>query len=206
MDTLETILNRKSIRKFNEKAVDHSDLLKILECGLNAPSAKNMQNWHFVVIESKQKIKAIADIVKRKQEQLIEDSDDQALVKSFQSKTRFYTFFEQAPVLVLVYASPYTSKTSKLLSGEDLDKYNNTNPGLQNIGAAIENILLGATALGYGTCWMSGPNFAINEIETYVALDKNNYSLISMIPIGHPSDTRHPSPPKKSVDEKVTFI
>jgi nitroreductase len=206
VDTIEAIFNRKSIRKFKDQPVDHSDLLEILKCGLNAPSAKNMQNWHFVVIESKQKIKAIADIVKQKQKKLIEKSDDPALVKSFQSKTSFYTFFQQAPVLVLVYASAYTSKTSMLLSGDDLVKYNNTNPGLQNIGAAIQNILLGATALGYGTCWMSGPNFAINEIETYIGLQEKDYSLISMIPIGHPSHEKHPSPSKKGIDEKVTFI
>lgn len=206
MDTIEAILNRKSIRKFKEKAVNHDDLLKILECGLNAPSANNMQNWHFVVIESKEKIKAIADIVRQKQEELIEDTNEKELAKSFQSKTRFYTFFEKAPVLVLVYASSYTSKTSKLLSGNDLDKYEKTNPGLQNIGAAIENILVGATALGYGTCWMTGPNFAINEIESYVSLTKENYSLMAMIPIGHPSDDKHPSPRKKGVEEKVTFI
>ena len=206
MDTLEAILNRKSIRKFKEKSVDHNDLLKILACGLNAPSAKNMQNWHFVVIESKEKIKAIADIVRQKQEKIIEETDDKELVKSFQSKTRFYTFFEKAPVLVLVYASSYTSKTSKLLSGDDLEKYEKTNPGLQNIGATIENILLGATALGYGTCWMTGPNFAINEIEAYVSLSKENYSLMAMLPIGHPSNEKHPSPRKESIDEKVTFI
>jgi nitroreductase len=206
LNTIEAILSRKSIRKFKDEPVNHDDLIKILECGLNAPSAKNMQNWHFVVIKSKQKIEAIADIVRQKQEKLIEDSDDKALAKSFQSKTRFYTFFEKAPVLVLVYGSSYTSRTSMLLSGEDLEKYENTNPGLQNIGAAIENILIGATALGYGTCWMSGPNFAINEIEAYVSLDKNDYSLISMIPIGHPSDEKHPSPRKKGIQEKVTFI
>jgi len=206
LDTIEAISSRKSIRKFKEEPVNHADLVKILECGLNAPSANNMQNWHFVVIESKEKIKAIADIVRQKQEKLIEDTDEKELAKSFQSKTRFYTFFEKAPVLVLVYASSYTSKTSKLLSGDDLEKYQNTNPGLQNIGAAIENILLGATALGYGTCWMTGPNFAIKEIEAYVSLPKKNYSLIAMTPIGHPSDEKHPSPRKKSIDEKVTFI
>lgn len=206
MNTIETILDRKSIRKFKETPVDQNDLVKILECGLNAPSAKNMQNWHFVVIQSKEKIKEIAEIVKKKQEKILGSTNDDELAGSFESKTRFYTFFEKAPVLVLVYASSYTSKTSKLLSGEDLEKYENTNPGLQNIGAAIENILLGATALGYGTCWMSGPNFAIKEIETYVSLPKKDYSLMAMIPIGYPSDEKHPSPRKKSIDEKVTFI
>ena len=206
MNTVETILNRKSIRKFKETAVDQDDLLKILACGINAPSAKNMQNWHFVVIQSKEKINEIAAIVKRKQEKILKLTDDKEFAKSFQSKIKFYTFFEKAPVLVLVYASAYTSKTSKLLSGEDLEKYENTNPGIQNIGGAIENILLGATALGYGTCWMTGPNFAINEIEAYVSLPLKGYSLVAMTPIGHPSDGKHPSPRKKSIDEKVTFI
>lgn len=206
MDTIETILNRKSIRKFKETAVKHDDLVTILKCGLNAPSANNMQNWHFVAIESKEKINEIATIVKRKQNKIVELTDKNELAKKFQSKTKFYTFFEEAPALILVYASAYTSKTSKLLSGDDLEKYEKTNPGIQNIGAAIENIILGASALGYGTCWMTGPNFAINEIEDYVSLTKRDYSLVAMIPIGEPTNEKHPSPKRKSIHEKVTFI
>lgn len=206
MSNLDYIFKRKSIRKFKDEKVDHKDLKRILECGLNAPSAKNMQNWHFVVIESKDKIKEIANIVKKKQNKIIKASQNEMLAKSFESKIRYYTFFENAPVLILVYAAPYSSQTTELLSDDDLKKFNAANPGIQNIGAAIQNILLAASTLGYGTCWMTGPNFAIKEIEEYVSLPNKNYSLVAMTPVGVPSDGKHPSPKKQSINEKVTFI
>ena len=30
-------------------------------------------------------------------------------------------------------------------------------PGLQSVAAAIQNMLLAVHALGYGSCWMTGP-------------------------------------------------
>jgi len=206
MSNLDYIFKRKSIRKFKDQGVYHKDLERILECGLNAPSAKNMQNWHFVVIESKDKIKEISTIVKDKQEKIVNESQKDALAKSFQSKIRYYTFFENAPVLVLVYASSYSSQITELLSADDLKRFKKADPGIQNIGAAIQNILLAASSLGYGTCWMTGPNFAIKEIEEYVALSKDDFSLVAMTPIGVPAEGRHPSPQKESINEKVTFI
>lgn len=206
MDTIEAILNRKSIRKFKDEPVKRSDLEEILTCGLNAPSAKNMQNWHFVVIEKEEEINAVATIVKEKLSKLATSAKDQTVAKSFLAKERFYTFFENAPVLILIYASAYASATSQLLSGEDLDKFRGASPGIQNIGAAIQNILLAASTLGYGTCWMTGPNFAIKEIEEYIPFKDDQFSLVAMTPLGIPTDEKHPSPKKKGIDEKVTFI
>jgi nitroreductase len=45
------------------------------------------------------------------------------------------------------------------------------NPGLQSVAAAIEHMLLAAHALGYGSCWMTGPlvaQDAFGELLGYV--------------------------------------
>jgi nitroreductase len=49
---IDRILNRRSIRKFAEKQVSPEILHNILEAGRNAPTATNVQPWHFIVIKT----------------------------------------------------------------------------------------------------------------------------------------------------------
>jgi len=60
MDVFEAIRTRRSIRKYQDKAVPWDNMVKILEAGKYAPSAGNLQNWKFIVIKSDEKRKAIA--------------------------------------------------------------------------------------------------------------------------------------------------
>lgn len=50
MNTYETILKRRSIRKFKDTKIKDEDILKLLEAAMAAPSARNMQPWEFYVI------------------------------------------------------------------------------------------------------------------------------------------------------------
>jgi len=49
-DLVDTILTRRSIRKYESKPIPKEVLEKILEAGRMAPSAMNRQSWHFVVV------------------------------------------------------------------------------------------------------------------------------------------------------------
>ena len=44
---------RKSIRHYQEKAIEAEKLSKVLEAGRLAPSAGNLQEWKFVVVSNK---------------------------------------------------------------------------------------------------------------------------------------------------------
>ncbi len=50
MEALEAILSRRSIRKYQNKAVSEEQVNKLLEAAMSAPSAHNQQPWHFVVL------------------------------------------------------------------------------------------------------------------------------------------------------------
>jgi nitroreductase len=51
MDTLEAILERRSVRQYAADPIPRDDLMQILEAGRQAPSAANRQPWHFIVVE-----------------------------------------------------------------------------------------------------------------------------------------------------------
>jgi len=54
MDTLEAIFTRRSVRNFTHKPVSEADLHDLLKAGMQAPSAKNEQPWHFIVINQQE--------------------------------------------------------------------------------------------------------------------------------------------------------
>lgn len=59
MDIMEALFTRRSIRKYTGESVTDGDIQVILRAGFYAPSAKNRQPWHFIVIRSKETRTAI---------------------------------------------------------------------------------------------------------------------------------------------------
>ena len=51
--SIDLILKRRSVRKYTGRPVEEKELTLLLEAGMAAPSAKNRQPWHFVVIQDR---------------------------------------------------------------------------------------------------------------------------------------------------------
>ena len=59
MDTFECIRKRRDIRSYLKKDVPDDVIRKIIEAGRLAPSAMNLQPWHFIVIKNKDTLKEL---------------------------------------------------------------------------------------------------------------------------------------------------
>lgn len=57
---METIQIRRSIRKYINKPLDKEAITSILQAAMQAPSARNQQPWHFLVVQDQEKIKEYA--------------------------------------------------------------------------------------------------------------------------------------------------
>ena len=75
-DVFEAVQERRSIRAYQDKLVSREKLEKILEAGRLAPSAKNLEPWHFI---------AVTDAAKRK----------------VLSKGMFAKFIAESPVVIV---------------------------------------------------------------------------------------------------------
>jgi nitroreductase len=62
LETFTCIRTRREIREYLDKPIPDEDLLRILEAGRLAPSSKNSQPWHFVVIKNKETLSRIASL------------------------------------------------------------------------------------------------------------------------------------------------
>jgi len=61
MDVYEAIRSRRSIRAYKSDTVPREALDRILEAARLAPSARNRQEWRFIVVTDKQKIAELAE-------------------------------------------------------------------------------------------------------------------------------------------------
>lgn len=211
MANLDFIYNRKSVRLFKDEPVKREDIVEIIKAGTYAPSAKNSQNWHFVVLQNKELINTLADVVAVSHENIAKLAKDEMDYKLHMRFLKYYTAFKNAPVVVLVYGTTTRMLEHKILEDNEaakeiVEQLTSAHSDAQNIGAAVENMLLAATALGYGSCYMTGPTHAKNKIEEVIGFDKEGYGLMSMVCLGVAADKTPKQPPRKPVEEVVTFI
>ena len=54
-----------------------------------------------------------------------------------------------------------------------------------DVGAAVENMLLGAVKYGIGTCWMG--NFNASKLRSFLKIDKH-YDIKHVISLGYPDE------------------
>ena len=62
METLQTIQTRRSIKKYTSERISVNKIEAILKAAMYAPSARNYQPWHFIVLEERRDIDQISKI------------------------------------------------------------------------------------------------------------------------------------------------
>ena len=209
MDLFDAFAGRVSIRRFKQTPVPDEDIEKILNAGRLAPSANNTQPWNFLVIKDKETLKKMAMAVREMVDLMIPHAEDDKQAQRLAAyKGTYYTFFENAPVVIAVFMEGYDAGTEKLLArmgypAEDIMRLRPL-PGLQSVAAAIEHMLLAIHALGYGSCWMTGPLVAQEAFEKLLGYGKEK-SIAALLPIGVPDE--HPQArPRKALEELIKRI
>jgi nitroreductase len=193
--------------------IPNKDLKLIIKIAATAPSGMNEQPWHFIIIKDKNLQKLMANIAVRKWEGMLQTANQQGredLSKRFGKIfiQKHIATFAEAPVTIAVVLKAYYSPTKDLLeescnNPEDLSKLY-PNPPIQAIGATTQNLILAANALGYGTCWMTGPICAANELEKLLHVEPPD-QITALIPIGIPNENPVPTS-RKQVEEIMTYI
>jgi nitroreductase len=123
-DLFEAIRERRSERHFKSDPVHDDIVRRIVECGLKAPSAGNMQPWQVVVVKRPE-------------------------LKASLSKAAFgQKFVEDAPVVIVVIADPGRSASKYGNRGSELYSIQDTAACVQNMLLAVVGFGLGACWVG----------------------------------------------------------
>jgi len=156
---IEIIQKRRSVRNFKDNHVDQEIILSIIEAARLSPSACNAQPWRFVVVTEKSLIKEIVD---------------KGLGGVVPNK-----WATSAPVIIVGCAqlnllTHYIGESVKGIHYHQID-----------LGIAMEHLVLRATEIGLGTCWIGW--FKEKKIKNILHIPKD-WKIISLLALGYPQE------------------
>ena len=161
---LDFIKSRRSTRKFKDKAVPEKLLTQVIEAGRYAPSGGNSQSIHFIVVENKDVLNELAELVKQEFAKMeIEENTYKSLVHSITAPKRGTYVFHYNPAVLIITANK--------------KDYGNN---MVDCACALENMMLMANALDLGSVW-------INQLRW---LNENPVILERMQELGMADDER----------------
>ena len=173
---INAIMERRSIRKYLDKPVEHEKLEIVVRCGINAPSGMNRQPWIVRVVENQQLINDVTEVYKKENAEQVKRDPT------------FKNMFRNAPNLICVC-------TPK--NGGDLDA------GLlgENMMLAAQSLGLGTCCLGGPVRFLnSNPNakFFLDKLDV-----PEGYQLNYILAIGYPDESPAAKPRDAS---KVKYV
>ena len=142
--------------------------------------------------------KYTGDPIPRKDLEAIVDAGRLAASGSNQQPWEFIVVTKREMIDKLKVASQWMEKAGAIIAVV-------LNPAsrwwLEDGSAAIENILIASTALGYGSCWLEGYTLPLEkEFKALLGIPKEK-RLLTLIPIGVPAEW--PTREKKSLAEVI---
>ena len=133
MEVLQAISERRSHRAYKKDQLPEDVLEAILKAGLESPSARNRQPWHFSVVQNAELIQEVHDEAAR-------------VMMSTEAGPRFrdpaFQIFYYAPTVIFIFGEKDFSWTQV------------------DCGIAVENMALAAEGLGVGSVILGFPRAA----------------------------------------------
>jgi nitroreductase len=157
---LDQILNtRRSVRSFDSKPVNEKDIISIIEAARLSPSACNSQTWRFIFVTHQEIIRKICY---------------EAMRPIIPNK-----WLEQAP-LVIVGCSQLDVIANRVGARVTGIEYYQI-----DLGIAMEHMVLKATELGLGSCWIGW--FDETHIKGILGIPKK-IKVSALLAVGYPKE------------------
>lgn len=162
MEFFDVIGSRRSVRKYLPEPVSRETVLKILHAANDAPSAMNLQQWEFIVASGER----IRQLGKSYEE-----------TRAYPPGSEFRLFakaYGGAPLVIALVTNATDDPALKKAT-------------IESASAAMENLVLAATALRLGTCWMTGPLHDEHGIRDILGIPDSK-EIIALTPLGTPAE------------------
>jgi len=186
-DALEVIRARRSIGRLTEPAPSDAELTQMFEAAVAAPDHGELKPWRFIVLRGKAKEafgEVLADAYLARVAGVGGSPTDGQLKKE-------RTKLGRAPLVVVVCA---------------VNQHSDEIPWIEQVlaaGAAVQNMMLAATALGYASMWRTGPAAYDHRILHALGLDDRD-AVVGFVYLGTPVEGRELPPHEPSLDGLVS--
>ena len=157
---VKAIMERRSIRKYLDKPVEHEKLAQIVKCGINAPSGMNKQPWEIRVVESQELINQVNEVYKKANPDILEKDPS------------FKNMFRNAPNLICVAGEQNSGLDCGLLG--------------ENMMLAAQSLGLGTCCLGGPIGFLKSNEEASFFIQKLGFSE--GYDLMYILAVGYPDE------------------
>ncbi len=187
---IDTIRDRRSIRKYKSDPVAEKDLDQIIEAARLAPSGTNRQPWRFVLLtddSEKQKIAGavIQPFVLEAPAVFVCCLDRKAYTKGLVEKRM------KELVQMNVISEEAAGYIYKRKMPEKVDEVVIPAGAYVDLGIAVEHMVLAAESLGLGSCWVR----LFNPKQVHEALGlPEQVEVVALLPVGYPAESPSPRP------------
>ena len=166
---IETIMSRRSVRAYEDRAVPRDTMELIAECGINAPNGMNKQEWEIRIVDSPDFINGVTEL-------FVKENPDAA------NDPGFRNIFRNAPTVVFIGAPDST--------------YSGVNCGLlgENMILAAWSMGIGSCCLGGPVRFLNSE--AASEYLKQLKFSEG-YSLLYAIGFGYPAEKPEAKPRDK---------
>lgn len=181
MQLNKAIYTRRSIHEFEKYEMSMQEINEILEAGTFAPSAKNRQPWFFHILCSDRSKTEFIESMGRGILGLEQIYKQKNIVRpDIECAKGTLKSMKNASVIILIscqkkYADVFEDGVSWSLSAKDIEVTD-----ILSIGAAIQNILLKATDMGYGTLWVCDIFYAYPQIVEFLQTKDDIISAVCL--------------------------
>jgi len=154
MDAIEAIRTRRSLRQMASDPVPHELIDDILELAATAPAPHHTRPWRYVIVLPRSRVALARRMGDAWRADLERDGHPPALIERLLRRSERQ--IAGAPALILA-----------CLTDEGLRRWpderrarNEWAMAQQSVGAAMQNMMLAAHAMGLSSYWISAPLFA----------------------------------------------
>jgi nitroreductase len=164
MDLFDAINSRASSGRLVEPGPSAAQLEKLLAAAARAPDHGRMKPWRFAVINGGARESFATAVAEARRARLPDMTDDQIVAEK--DKVR------RSPTIVVV--------------GCAITKGNSKVPEIEQVvavGAAVENMLLAANAMGLGAMWKTGPAAYDAGVKAAVGLSVDDH-IVAILHLG----------------------
>lgn len=167
---IEAIRHRKSVRKFQEIAIEDQKLIEILEAARLAPSGNNKQPWVFIVIK------------------------DELLKQEVAVATNNQMWIASAPVVIVAIADicARSENYAGMLVDEETSGFD-LKRAIRDTAIAVTHLLLEVDNQGLGACWCGA--FRQEGIRPILGIPDDKF-VLAVIPVGYPAEEPKARPRK----------
>lgn len=218
-ETVNVIMQTGTTQAFTEEAVAEEDLKAILQAGLNATSAINQQPWYFVAVTNQEVMKELSGGMGFGGMSFGGKAPEGMPAGGFTPPEGGEAQANMPPAGEMP-AAPAASGAAKAAMGDSpvaIIIYMNKNTASPDpsfdCGLACQNMVIAASALGYGTKIISSPTMTLNGTEHDALCEKLGVdpalNAVAVLLVGKAdaaADTTASPSVRNTIDEKVSFI